>query len=115
MKLIIKHELPKCDFCGAKARYDAPTKQGPWANMCQTCYDLHKSSSSDQLGCQFELVGIQHGATEKRQVVKITYAEDDYCYAICPKCRYQNTIEPDADYDMNCRCCGQPITVRGII
>jgi hypothetical protein len=37
--------LPPCDFCrGAllglnnpapKALYDGPTKQGPWANMCQ--------------------------------------------------------------------------------
>lgn len=28
-------ELPTCDFCGEQARYDAATKLGPWAFMCQ--------------------------------------------------------------------------------
>ncbi len=27
--------LPQCDLCGANARYDGKTVNGPWANMCQ--------------------------------------------------------------------------------
>jgi len=26
--------LPKCDFCECEARYDSPTKGGPWAWFC---------------------------------------------------------------------------------
>jgi hypothetical protein len=38
--------LPNCDFCmrfnvEETARYDAMTVYGPWANMCQTCFDMH--------------------------------------------------------------------------
>jgi len=31
--------LPNCDFCGEVANYDARTKIGPWANMCQHCFE----------------------------------------------------------------------------
>ena len=31
--------LPNCDFCGEVANYDARTKVGPWANMCQHCFE----------------------------------------------------------------------------
>jgi hypothetical protein len=35
-------ELPDCDFgCGETARYDAATKMGPWAFMCQSCFDVN--------------------------------------------------------------------------
>ena len=32
--------LPPCDFCtdGTKATYDAKTKQGPWAYLCEDHY-----------------------------------------------------------------------------
>ena len=44
--------LPDCDFCGKfgvkeTARYDAVTVYGPWANMCQTCFEMH---GTGQLG-----------------------------------------------------------------
>lgn len=31
--------LPNCDFCGEVANYDARTRVGSWANMCQLCFD----------------------------------------------------------------------------
>lgn len=34
-------ELPKCDFCGAPARYDGKTTSGPWGNMCLPCFGVH--------------------------------------------------------------------------
>lgn len=30
-------ELPRCDFCGESARYDAPVVGGHWAYMCEKC------------------------------------------------------------------------------
>jgi hypothetical protein len=31
----------KCDFCGSVAIYDAPTRNGPWAYFCETCYQAY--------------------------------------------------------------------------
>lgn len=39
--------LPECDFCGETALYDAATVFGPWAFMCQSCFD---TKSTRQLG-----------------------------------------------------------------
>lgn len=41
---VVVLRLPNCDFHWADemavpAMYDAKTKQGPWANLCQECYD----------------------------------------------------------------------------
>ncbi len=33
--------LPSCDFCGKQAEYDAATKFGPWANMCESDFKVH--------------------------------------------------------------------------
>jgi len=34
MKEVKVSELPKCDYCNLKARYDAKTNEGYWSNMC---------------------------------------------------------------------------------
>lgn len=34
-------QLPKCNFCDDSALYDGMTVYGPWAYMCQGCFDLH--------------------------------------------------------------------------
>ena len=31
--------LPKCDLCQNTALYDAKTKMGPWAYMCDECFN----------------------------------------------------------------------------
>lgn len=28
-----------CDFCGSEAKYDGKTKGGPWAFMCESCFN----------------------------------------------------------------------------
>ena len=33
--------LPKCDFCGAQARYDGKTIHGAWGYMCLGCFGEH--------------------------------------------------------------------------
>ena len=41
-------KLPACDFCGCAAVYDAATKHGPWANMCEEHWVKH--GVSEELG-----------------------------------------------------------------
>lgn len=43
-EVVVSH-LPKCDMCADEgktilAAYDAKTKAGPWANMCQRHFDI---------------------------------------------------------------------------
>lgn len=32
--------LPLCDICGEEAHYDAKTKLGYWAYLCEDCYKV---------------------------------------------------------------------------
>lgn len=34
---------PKCDLCDMPAKYDAKTKDGPWAYMCEEHYQSHRA------------------------------------------------------------------------
>jgi hypothetical protein len=38
--------LPRCDFCGAEARFDFATRMGPWANGCERCYRCYRASAT---------------------------------------------------------------------
>lgn len=40
---------PICDLCMDLAIYDAKTKAGPWAYLCQRHYDNFGASSSPEL------------------------------------------------------------------
>jgi hypothetical protein len=34
--------LPKCGICKVRnAQYDGQTQQGPWAYMCEACFQIH--------------------------------------------------------------------------
>jgi hypothetical protein len=50
--------MPQCDFnCGETARYDAATVMGPWAYMCQSCFELNGTGKLGLgLGQRLELV-----------------------------------------------------------
>ena len=30
--------IPQCQFCSAPAAYDAKTRMGPWAYLCERCF-----------------------------------------------------------------------------
>ncbi len=47
-KETIVSKLPKCDFCECNARYNAKTKNGPWAYMCLRHWKNY--ALSDELG-----------------------------------------------------------------
>lgn len=54
-KSVIVPELPKCDFCAEAhhtndAHYDAKTKLGPWANMCDGHFAMYGIGLGTGLG-----------------------------------------------------------------
>tara|TARA_R100001086_G_scaffold211788_1_gene127796 strand:+ start:449 stop:709 length:261 start_codon:yes stop_codon:yes gene_type:complete len=48
-------KLPKCDYCLSNAKYDAQTKQGPWAYMCNSHFNQHARTKKLGLGLGQEL------------------------------------------------------------
>lgn len=50
---------PKCDFCKCEpeARFvDGKTRLGPWAIMCEACYEFHGRGIGLGLGQMYERV-----------------------------------------------------------
>jgi hypothetical protein len=120
-------ELPLCDFknlpsvvdmCSVYAKYDAPTKRGTWANMCEVHYKIHAAKGADALGC--ELVkglaepapphskfvhGVEPNLAENQE-----YWENVLLEGIreitCPECGEERRMEPDATGIFNCDGCG---------
>ncbi len=43
----------KCNFCGANAKYDAPTRDGRWGYMCKGCFSVHKGNNAKTVGYEF--------------------------------------------------------------
>ncbi len=37
--IVVVDKLPPCNFCEDEAIYDGKTIMGPWAYMCQPCWD----------------------------------------------------------------------------
>lgn len=48
-------ELPGCDFCSAAASYDAATRLGPWANMCNDHFKQFGIGLGTGVGQRLEL------------------------------------------------------------
>ena len=38
---VIVTKLPNCDLCQNTASYDAKTKMGPWAYLCEQCFSFY--------------------------------------------------------------------------
>jgi len=50
--------LPKCDLCRTvTARFDGRTIHGPWAYMCQACFDIHGVGLGTGFGQELILIG----------------------------------------------------------
>ncbi len=53
---VIVERLPKCDFCESDANYDAKTRPGPWANLCEMCWKQYAASTLLGIGIGQRLV-----------------------------------------------------------
>jgi hypothetical protein len=102
--------LPKCDFCGEQATYDAPTKLGPWANMCEDCYNINGVGT---LGTRF--VQRTPNTSNKEQPVREAECDlDDFFDSVielrCPACGEERSMEPDFHGRFTCEGCGQRLS-----
>ena len=111
--------MEKCDFCGEKAKYDAPTIHGSWAYMCEACSKI--AGANLNIGTvlkepKMEKVDIYYdAAAEQEWAESLTMDEleqlvfDSVAPTACPEgCE----VEPDG------RCCHgykSPLLVLGLI
>lgn len=65
-------ELPKCDFCEQKARYNGKTKMKPWAYMCAVHFGEHGIGLGLGMGQKLVLKGEPAGETQAERFVEPT-------------------------------------------
>ena len=106
--------LPKCDYCGADAKYDAPTLVGSWAYMCKVCSGHRSIPKAIKLGTEFVLKLMVSQSLDPKTVDGLEPESMDYWEGIivednlrsieCPTCHSTHSVEPDADYEYLCGC-----------
>lgn len=120
-------ELPPCDFanlspvaetCSLYAKYDAPTKSGSWAFMCEAHYKMHAAKGADALGCEFVvgiakpkdssiLRGIEPGLEDLEYWEEVLMNSERFIK--CPNCSELKCLEPDAEGIYHCEGCGMRV------
>ena len=118
-------DIPDCDFCGAPAKYDAPTNRGPWAYMCPSCFKkntrgVFPSNAAEIYGFEFveKTVSdkqLQVKPPDKIKTVHVPLSMDSVCYVKCPYCGFERAVEPDANYTATCEGCGYEYKIRSMI
>ena len=110
MRTVRMEKMPVCDLCKkAVATFDAPTRSGPWAYMCPTCFD---SQGAPDIGSHL-LLAEKHVVSEDVVDGEGEYDGDDYVIT-CPTCSEERLVEPDADYIFTCEGCGQRVQVPSL-
>lgn len=80
MKTIVKTKTPACDICRGTAKYDAPTVHGPWANMCQPCFDANASAAASTMGFEFTTEATPE--TDRQEQIALAIENGDIDLAI---------------------------------
>ena len=110
--------IKPCDICGVveDEYYDAPTRAGPWANMCKKCFIRNGASP---IGTKFVLRTKTAGVKGTLRGIEVTSLDDliaDSDREIkCPNCSEIRTVEPDAAYTFECEGCGSMVKVGRIM
>jgi len=110
------YDLPKCDFCGAPARYDGETiHRGRAAYMCEQCFQRHARKPFVWLTILEKLPKIEYHS-DKVPVITIPLTlETTYwdVYVLCPHCAACfKHVELDAEGVVSCDCCGNQYQLR---
>lgn len=115
MGIIRVAELPKCNFCNEDAKYDGPTKQGPWAHMCPEHNDEHGVSTI--IGSEFVLgIAKPVGGEPVMGYLQIERSmSEDMLIILCSECKYEKHLELDADGVYTCDGCGKSVKVPTIM
>lgn len=115
MKTVYKTLVPTCDFCKkVPAIFDAPTKFGSWAYMCEECSKTQKCSEIALFESGYRLKQRNPAepvkSSEPKMAKEITGMEDMINIGDrevgCPDCGCTKSVEPDAGYTFNCEGCG---------
>jgi hypothetical protein len=106
-RIVEKDELPKCSVpgCDKEAEYDDKTIYGPWAYLCSE----HQKKMGMNVGTKLvKRRKVAAKKTNKVLVVHIPLDEGllDSCVEVqCPHCGCTRTVEPDANYTVECDNC----------
>jgi len=77
----IKWDNQWCDFCQTKtkAEYDAQTKTGQWAFMCESCFKVHGSGRGLGMGLGQKLVDnpVKPKAMSLEQALRSSMLDED--------------------------------------
>lgn len=115
MRTIIVDKLPKCDICGHDALYDAPARNGSWANMCRECYGANASSNAATMATMFSTKGTTDNGSHEPVKGKSYYnPEDDERTIECPLCGHVHLMEVDGEGPMPCHNCGVSLLFRAL-
>jgi len=106
-------ELPDCDICKQKgtkreAHWDCKTEMGPWAYLCEFHKDLVAVGPCTKLEKQVKVAAAK---SDKVPTVQTPMGCDDVCEVKCPHCGEPRTVEPDANYVVECDSCGNSYKV----
>lgn len=106
--------LPKCDYCGADAKYDAPTLIGRWAYMCKVCSSHKSTPKAVAIGTEFVLKSAVVKSLDPKKVEGLEASDTAYWEGVvindkhrsieCPTCHINHDVEPDAEYEYLCEC-----------
>ena len=123
MKTLKVQTLPTCNYCGADALFDAPTKSGAWAYMCETCFKQHGAQYSTHGYCLVQrdvaspkkdskiLEGIEPSFDDDPDYWENILMDSTHREIECPECGEFTTVEPDANYTYTCEGCGSKVKV----
>jgi len=112
-------KLPKCDFCEEPALYDAKTRMGPWAYMCEEHFKQHGlgrlgTGFGQRLRPRKALGEAEKLRGEPEKELSVTMTGDDLetatfegvWYPTCPYCGAETPAEPDA-HAVYCEACNR--------
>jgi ssDNA-binding Zn-finger/Zn-ribbon topoisomerase 1 len=110
-------KLPNCDVCKQSgrdrpAKYDSKTRFGPHAYLCEEHYQSLGCAPTTHLE---ERVKIAVAKTDQIPVVHLPLTLDDIVDVKCPHCGETRTVEPDANYTVECESCGNKFRVVSAI
>jgi ribosomal protein S27E len=112
METVYKNELPTCDLCGRKARYDTKTKMGSFANLCEVHNRQIGVSPTTKLE---EKPDNEVEEPDEVKTVTVPPTMDSVVEVNCPYCDHPRRVEPDANYTVDCEACGNEYRVSSLI
>jgi len=110
-------ELPRCDFCGEPARFDAMTKLPghPAAYFCERCFPIYARMPPPWLTILEKQPKVEYHSDAVPVITVPVTLETVFwdVFVLCPHCGAQfHFAEPDAEGVQTCSCCGNQYMLK---